>query len=65
MSSKQVLVAQPIERILGRLLFTVPIYGYALLANKTPVTKAKIYAYNQYTQKTTMAMVWITPDGSV
>lgn len=39
-----------------------PIYGYALLANKTPVTKAKIYAYNQYTQKTTMALVWLTPE---
>jgi hypothetical protein len=40
----------------------VPIYGYALLANKTPVTQAKLYAYNQYNQQTSMAMIWITPE---
>jgi len=39
-----------------------PIYAYALLANKTPVSTAKIYAYNQYSQKPTMALVFLEPN---
>lgn len=38
-----------------------PIYAYALLANKTPVSTARIYAYNQYNQRSSMALIFLTP----
>lgn len=40
----------------------VPIYAYGLLANGHKVNKAYVMAFNQYNQKVTKSLIWLTPE---